>query len=196
MEPEPERVPSTEHRWAVDDRPRDRVWVHIVWEVLLAAAVVGAVLAVRAEDAAALRGDGLRDLLVLLSAGILLGSAFALSLRAAVPNLAVGAAAVTAGTLTGWLVANHGYELRTAALVALGAAVALGLALAVLVTGFRAPAWAAGLAAALGLYAVLLSMSAGRPLLLAGAPDLRRWAWPLAGAAVALSVAGGLLGLL
>jgi ribose/xylose/arabinose/galactoside ABC-type transport system permease subunit len=197
MEPEPERAPSTSaHRRPAETRPRDRIWVHIVWEVLLAAAVVVAALAVRAEDAAALRGDGLRDLLVLTAAGVLLGSAFALSLRAAVPNLAVGAAAVAAGTLTGWLVAHRGYELRTATLVALGAAVALGLALAVLVIGFRAPAWAAGLTAALGLYAVLLSMSAGRPLPLDGAPDLRRWAWPLAGAALALSVAGGLLGLL
>jgi ribose/xylose/arabinose/galactoside ABC-type transport system permease subunit len=196
MEPEPERVPISAHRRAADGRPRDRIWVNVVWEVLLAAAVVVAALAVRAEDAAALSGDGLRDLLVVTAAGVLLGSAFALSLRAAVPNLAVGAAAVAAGTLTGWLVADRGYELRTAALVALGAAAALGLALAALVTGFRAPAWAAGLAAALGLYAVLLSMSAGRSLLLPGAPDLRRWAWSLAGGAVALSVAGGLLGLL
>ena len=143
MEPEPERVPSEEPRRAADGRPRDRIWVHVVWEVLLAAAVVGAVLAVRAEDAAALRGDSLRDLLVLLAAGVLLGSAFALSLRAAVPNLAAGAAAVAAGTLTGWLVAERGYELRTAALVALGAAAALGLALGLVVLGFRAPAWAA-----------------------------------------------------
>ncbi|MFL6128145.1 MAG: hypothetical protein ACJ73E_03665 [Mycobacteriales bacterium] len=196
MEPEQERVPSAEHqRWA-DGRPRDRIWVHVVWEVLLAAAVVAAVLAVRAEDAGALRGDGLRDLLVLTAAGILLGSAFALSLRAAVPNLAVGAAAVTAGTLTGWLAADRGYELRMAALVALGAAAALGLALAVLVVGFRAPAWAAGLAAGLGLYAAVLSLSAGQSLLLPDAPDLRRWAWPLAGGALLLSAAGGLLGLL
>lgn len=177
-------------------RPRDRVWVHLVWEVLLAAAVVGAVLAVRSESTTALRGDSLRDLLVLVAAGVLLGSAFALSLRAAVPNLAVGAAAVTAGTLTGWLVTTRGYDLRTAVLVALGAAVALGLALAVVVVGFRAPAWAAGLGAALGLFAVVLSMTAGRSLVLVDVPDLRRWAWPLIGGAVALSVAGGLLGLL
>ena|SRR5829696_30502 len=194
MEPEPERVPSAELQQA-DGRPRDRVWVHFVWEMLLAAAVVLAALAVRAEDAAALRGDGLRDLLVLLAAGILLGSAFALSLRGAVPNLAVGTAAVAAGTLTGWLVAERGYELRSAAAIALGAAVALGLALAVVAVGFRAPAWAAGLAAAFGLYALVLSLSAGRSLLLEDAPDLRRWAWPLAGGAVALSVGGGLLGL-
>lgn len=196
MEPEPERVPTAEHRRSAEvPRPRDRVWVHVVWEVLLAAAVVAAVLAVRAEDPAALTGDGLRGLLVILAAGVLLGWAFALSLRAAVPNLAVGAAAVTAGALAGWLVADRGYELRTALLVSLGAAVALGLALAVVVVGFRAPAWAAGLGAALALYAAVLSLTGGQSLLVEDAPDLRRWAWPLAGAAVLISVGGGVLGL-
>ncbi|HEY6748586.1 MAG TPA: hypothetical protein VI357_23060 [Mycobacteriales bacterium] len=190
---EPDAVEPATHRRAV---PRDRVWVHAVWEVLLAAAVVGAVLAVRHEDVNAFSGDGLRDLLVLLAAGILLGSAFALSLRAAVPNLAVGAVAVVAGVLTAWLRDQHGYELRVAALVTLGAAIALGLAMAVVVVGFRLPAWAVGLGAALGLYAAVLSMTAGRSLLLEGGPDLRRWAWPLAVGAGVLSVAGGALGLM
>src|SRR3954468_13105992 len=97
---EPDAVEPAAHRRPV---ARDRVWVHAVWEVLLAAAVVGAVLAVRHEDTGALSGDSLRDLLVLFAAAVLLGSAFALSLRAAVPNLAVGATAVTAGVLTAWL---------------------------------------------------------------------------------------------
>ncbi len=91
---------------------RDRLWPHVVWEIVLAAGVVAAVFAVRHEDPRALSGAGLDDLLVLVAAGILLGSAFALSLRAAVPNLAVGAAAVVAGVLTAWLQAEHGYELR------------------------------------------------------------------------------------
>src|SRR5829696_2811477 len=164
MQPEP--LEPAAHRRQL---PRDRMWVHALWELMLAAGVVGAVLAVRAEDAAALRGDSLRDLLVLLAAGVLLGSGFALSLRAAVPNLAVGAVAVAAGTLTGWLVVERGYELWVAVLVALGAA--------------------------LGLYAAVLSMGAGRSVLVEGGPDLRRWAWPLAAGAVALSVLGGALGL-
>jgi ribose/xylose/arabinose/galactoside ABC-type transport system permease subunit len=191
---EPDAVePATHRRPPV---PRDRVWVHAVWEVLLAAAVVGAVLAVRHENVDALRGDGLRDLLVLLASGILLGSAFALSLRAAVPNLAVGAVAVVAGVLTAWLRNEHGYELRLAVLITLGAAIALGLAMAVVVVGFRLPAWAVGLGAALGLYAAVLSLSAGRSLLLDGGPDLRRWAWALAGGAVVISLAGGAFGLM
>ena len=196
MEPErePERASIAEHRRA-DGRRGDRVWVHLAWEGVLLVAVVVAALAVRSEDASVFRGLGLRDLSVMLAAGVLLGTAFAVSLRAAVPNLAVGAAAVTAGTLTGWLVGQRGYELRTATLVTLGAAVALGLALAAVVVGLRAPAWAAGLAAALGLYAAALSLGAGRTLPIPGAPDLRRWAWPLLAAAVVVSVGAGLLGM-
>lgn len=191
MEPEPVE-PVTYSRRPI---PRDRVWVHAVWELLLAAAVVGAVVAVRAEDADALTGGGLRDLLVLLAAGVLLGSAFALSLRAAVPNLAVGAVAVTAGVLTAWLRVEHGYGLWVAVAVTLGAAVALGIGLAIVAVGFRTPAWAVGLGAALGLYAAVLSLSAGRSLLVEGGPELRDWAWPLAIGAAVLSVLGGVLGL-
>jgi ribose/xylose/arabinose/galactoside ABC-type transport system permease subunit len=98
--------------------------------------------------------------------------------------------------LTAWLRNQHGYELRLAVLVTLGAAIALGLAMAVVVVGFRLPAWAVGLGAALGLYAAVLSMSAGRSLLLEGGPDLRRWAWPLAAGAVVISLVGGALGLM
>jgi len=175
---------------------RDRLWPHVVWEIVLAAGVVAAVFAVRHEDQGALSGAGRDNLLVLVSAGILLGSAFALSLRAAVPNLAVGAVAVVAGVLTAWLQAEHGYELRIAALIALGGAVALGLVTAFVVVGFRLPGWAVGLGAALGLWAAAQSLSAGRTLTLDGVPNLRDWAWPLAIGAAALSIIGGVLGLL
>ena len=175
---------------------RDRLWPHVVWEIVLAAAVVAAVFAVRHEDPGALSGAGRDNLLVLVSAGILLGSAFGLSLRAAVPNLAVGAVAVVAGVLTAWLQAEHGYELRIAALIALGGAVALGLVTAFVVVGFRLPGWAVGLGAALGLWAAAQSLSAGRTLTLDGVPNLRDWAWPLAIGAAALSIIGGVLGLL
>lgn len=196
---EPDRARTAEHRETDERGPavrRDRVWVHVMWELLLAAAVAVAVLAVRREDSGALAGDSVRDLLVLVAIGILLGTSFALSLRAAVPNLAVGAAAVAAGVLVGWLVSTRGYDLLVAALVTLGTAAALGIGLAVLVVGFRAPAWAAGLGAALGLYAAVLSLTGNRSLLVPDAPDLRRWAWPLVGGAALVSVLGGALGLL
>jgi ribose/xylose/arabinose/galactoside ABC-type transport system permease subunit len=97
--------------------------------------------------------------------------------------------------LTAWLRAEHGYDLWLAALITLGAAVALGLALALVVVGLRTPAWAVSLGAAVGLVAAVSSLTAGRSLLLQGGPDLRDWAWPLAGGAAALSVLGGALGL-
>src|SRR6185312_2908850 len=190
---EPEGMEPAAHRRPV---ARDRLWPHVVWEIVLAAGVVAAVFAVRHEDQGALSGAGRDNLLVLVSAGILLGSAFALSLRAAVPNLAVGAVAVVAGVLTAWLQAEHGYELRIAALIALGGAVALGLVTAFVVVGFRLPGWAVGLGAALGLWAAAQSLSAGRTLTLDGVPNLRDWAWPLAIGAAALSIIGGVLGLL
>ena len=190
---EPEGIEPAAHRRPV---ARDRLWPHLVWEIVLAAGVVVAVFAVRHEDRQALSGAGLDNLLVLVAAGILLGSAFALSLRAAVPNLAVGAVAVVAGVLTAWLQAEHGYELRIAALITLGGAVALGLVTALVVVGFRLPAWAVGLGAAFGLLAAAQSLSAGRALTLDGVPNLRVWAWPLAIGAAALSVLGGVLGLL
>ena len=190
---EPEGIEPAAHRRPV---ARDRLWPHLVWEIVLAAGVVVAVFAVRHEDRQALSGAGLDNLLVLVAAGILLGSAFALSLRAAVPNLAVGAVAVVAGVLTAWLQAEHGYELRIAVLITLGGAVALGLVTALVVVGFRLPAWAVGLGAAFGLLAAAQSMSGGRTLTLDGVPNLRDWAWPLAIGAAALSVLGGVLGLL
>jgi ribose/xylose/arabinose/galactoside ABC-type transport system permease subunit len=190
---EPEGMEPATHRRPV---ARDRLWPHVVWEIVLAAAVVAAVFAVRHEDPGALSGAGRDNLLVLVSAGILLGSAFALSLRAAVPNLAVGAVAVVAGVLTAWLQAEHGYQLRIAALIALGGAVALGLVTAFVVVGFRLPGWAVGLGAALGLWAAAQSLSAGRTLTLDGVPNLRDWAWPLAIGAAAVSIIGGVLGLL
>jgi ribose/xylose/arabinose/galactoside ABC-type transport system permease subunit len=190
---EPDGLEPAAHRRPV---AHDRLWPHVVWEFLLAAGVVAAVFAVRREDPNALSGAGLDDLLVLISAGILLGSAFALSLRAAVPNLAVGAVAVIAGVLTAWLQTEHGYELRIAALIMLGGAVALGLVTAFVVVGFRLPGWAVGLGAALGLWAGAQSLAGGRVLPLDGVPNLRDWAWPLAIGAAALSVIGGVLGLL
>lgn len=195
---EPERGPEQHDP---DERPpsrrgRDRVWPHLVWEVLLVAAVVIAALAVRGEQSNAFSGNQLRDILVLLTVGVLLGTAFALSLRAAVPNLAVGGAAVGAGALVSWLVGTRDYSLAVAIVVTLGTALALGIALAVIVVGFRAPAWAAGLGAALGLYALVLSLSGGRTLPLPDPPDLRDWAWPLIAGALAISLLGGVLGLI
>ena len=158
---EPEGIEPAAHRRPV---ARDRLWPHLVWEIVLAAGVVVAVFAVRHEDRQALSGAGLDNLLVLVAAGILLGSAFALSLRAAVPNLAVGAVAVVAGVLTALAAGRARLRAADAVLITLGGAVALGLVTALVVVGFRLPAWAVGLGAAFGLLAAAQSLSAGRTL--------------------------------
>src|SRR5690349_4962049 len=91
---------------------RDRLWPPVGWPSGPAAGVAAAVCAVRPEAQGALAGAGRDTLRVLASAGVLLGSAFAMGRRAAVRNLAVGAVAGVAGVLTAWLQAEHGYELR------------------------------------------------------------------------------------
>jgi ribose/xylose/arabinose/galactoside ABC-type transport system permease subunit len=175
---------------AGDDR-RDRVAVHLVWDgvLLIAAIVATALLYVRSS--AALSGDGLRNQLVAAAASLLLASAFAVSLRAAVPNLAVGSVAGTAGVLVGWLTTDQDVAAGTAAAVAAGGGAGVGLLLGIVVVALRAPAWAASLAAVPLLTAAALQLAGGPDVVLAQGPDLLRWPWPLFLGAVLISVAGG-----
>src|SRR6266496_3174624 len=68
---------------------RDRVAVHLVWDGVLLAAAIGAVILVYTRSSETLSGDSLRAQLVAAGASMLLATGFAVSLRAAVPNLAV-----------------------------------------------------------------------------------------------------------
>uniref|UniRef100_A8M8G3 Inner-membrane translocator n=1 Tax=Salinispora arenicola (strain CNS-205) TaxID=391037 RepID=A8M8G3_SALAI len=123
----------------------DRLGVHIVWEVLLLAAVAGVAYLLWRENPDTFRGDSLRSLLV---DGVVLGLltlAAGLSLRTAVVNLAIGPAAVAAALH----MAEQGDRGAVAALgPALAVAVLGGLVLALVVTVLHVPAWAASLAAA------------------------------------------------
>jgi ribose/xylose/arabinose/galactoside ABC-type transport system permease subunit len=174
---------------------RDRVAVHLVWDgVLLVGAVVATVLLyTRSSDA--LSGDGLRNQLVSAAASLLLASAFAVSLRAAVPNLAVGSVAATAGVLVGWLTTHEQVSAGTAAALAAGGGVGIGLLLGIVVVALRAPAWAASLAAVPLLTAGALGVAGGPDVVLAQGPDLLRWPWPLFLGAVLISAAGGAVAL-
>lgn len=127
---------------------RDRLTIHLVWEIILliAAAVVGYML--YRGHRAAITGAGLHELLVTATWLGLLVLAAGLSMRAAVPNLAIGPLALAASVYF----AQH----ADAGLVAAGAraavfALVVGAALAVLVVGLHVPAWAASFGAALGL---------------------------------------------
>ena len=80
---------------------RDRMVVHVLWELLLLLAVAGMAFLLYREDSGALSGDRLRELL--LTAAVLgaVAAASAISLRAGSPNLAVGAVAAAAALYFG-----------------------------------------------------------------------------------------------
>jgi ribose/xylose/arabinose/galactoside ABC-type transport system permease subunit len=127
---------------------RDRLLVHGIWELVLALAIAGVGIALTQVRPGALAGDQLRDLLLSATVIGLLGMASAVSLRASVPNLAVGGAAVFAGL---WVAQHADGQWLAPAGVAVGICAAIGLVQGLVVAGLHVPAWAASLAALLGI---------------------------------------------
>src|SRR5215475_7212439 len=70
------------------DPGRDRMLVHVVWELLLAVAVAALGFLLYHADSKAFSGDGLRTLALIAAALGFVAAAVAVSLRAGVPNLA------------------------------------------------------------------------------------------------------------
>src|SRR5206468_1150206 len=97
---------------------------------------------------AALTGDGLRSVLLLAATLGFLTLAMGLSLRAGVPNLAVGPVAVASAVFFATH-SNHGF-LRTIA-ITLPLAAAVGLVIGLFTVLLHVPAWASSLGGALGL---------------------------------------------
>ncbi len=174
---------------------RDRVAVHLVWDGVLLAAAIGAVILVYTRSSETLSGDSLRAQLVAAGASMLLATGFAVSLRAAVPNLAVGGTAAAAGVLVGWLVNHEHMTVGSATGVTAAAGAGVGLLLAIAVVALRAPAWAVSLAAVALLGSAILSLTGGAPVILTSGPNLLRWPYPVFLGAAALSVAGGAVAL-
>jgi ribose/xylose/arabinose/galactoside ABC-type transport system permease subunit len=121
---------------------RDRMLVHLLWEAILAVGVVAAGFALVKARPGALGGDSLRDLVLTASLVGLLGLASAVSLRAAVPNLAVGAVAILASA---WIGQHAHGSFGGVTATALGLCAALGLVQGLFVVGLHVPAWAASL---------------------------------------------------
>ncbi|MGV9216202.1 ABC transporter permease [Micromonospora sp. RB23] len=168
---------------------RDRVGVHVCWELLLLAGLAALGWLLWRADPDALRGADLRTLLVDAVGLGLLALAAGLSLRTAVPNLAVGPVAVAA--------ALHYAEQGDRGLSpSVGSAVVVaavgGLVLALVVVGLQVPAWAASLAGAVGVVVYIERRSA--PVLVQGDYDPRRTAGYLFAGFAAVAVLGGLFG--
>lgn len=127
---------------------RDRLAVHFGWELLLVLAFGAVAFLLRRADSGALSGSRLDA--IYLYAAILgfVAVGTALSLRAAVPNLAMGPLAYAAAL---FFADNSDRGLLPTAGVTALLAIAVGVAIAVLVTAFHVPAWAASMAAGFGL---------------------------------------------
>lgn len=190
----PRRVPAAVLDDVFDDPAhgepgRDRMVVHLIWEVLLLAAVVGVAFLLERENPNAVRGGQLDLLLVAAAALGLLAIGAGLTLRAAAPNLALGPVAIACALHF----AENGDNGVVAAMVpATAAVVGLGLLLALLVVGLHVPSWAASLA--VGLAAVVYIQLRTAPVEVQGGYDPTQHSLYLFGGFAALTVLGGLLG--
>jgi ribose/xylose/arabinose/galactoside ABC-type transport system permease subunit len=171
------------------DPGRDRMGIHVVWELLLVLAVAGVYYLLFRGHRAAVSGASLRELMVSVAALGFITLGMGLSLRAAAPNLAVGPIAFGSGVYF----ADHlgRGTVTTAAVTALLALVA-GVVLAVVVVGFHVPGWAASLAMVLGLMVWINKHLDPKPLQGAYQPNRHGMYW-LAGFAV-IGLVGALLG--
>jgi ribose/xylose/arabinose/galactoside ABC-type transport system permease subunit len=147
------RVPATNLDYVFDDPAvgepgRDRMLVHGLWELVLVLGAAGVGYLLYRERAAAFSGDGLRTLLLVAATLGLITAAAALSLRAGVPNLAVGAVAVAGGLYYG----HHadGGVWSTLLIVA-GLAAAVGAVAGLVIVGLHVPSWAVTIAVGLGV---------------------------------------------
>ncbi|GGM91574.1 sugar ABC transporter permease [Thermopolyspora flexuosa] len=154
--PPPRRVLDDEPPPADEPEVRDRVLVHVIWEVLLAVAAVGLVLANLSQAPA----QHLTELFGSAAVVGLLAVGLSFSLRTATPNLAVGVIAGGTGALTAVLIRDD-WPVPVAIAAGLGAALGTGVLLGLLVMLLSVPAWAVTLGAAAALLAVVSGLTRG-----------------------------------
>lgn len=169
---------------------RDRMVVHVLWEILLFFGVAALAILLHQANPNAVRGAALDAMLVVGTALGLLAVAAGLTLRAGAPNLALGPAALVAAQ---YFAEQGDRSLVAACGPAALAAVVVGLALALFVVGFHVPSWAASLALALAF--VVVAQQRPDTLLPAAAGwDPTRYSVYLFNGFVAIAVLGGLFG--
>jgi ribose/xylose/arabinose/galactoside ABC-type transport system permease subunit len=192
----PRRVPPMPNLDYVFDDPtegepgRDRMLVHAVWELILAAAalVVGYLLYRAASDA--FGGAPLRTMLLTASFIGTLAVGSALALRAGAVNLAIGPAAAAAAL---HYAQNSATGIFGPLSEIIGACLVVGLVVGLLVAGLHVPGWAASLGGGLALY--LWSTRQAEVAVPVGSYDPSRHAIYWFAGFCALSVFGGLIGL-
>jgi hypothetical protein len=172
-----------------DDHGRDRLGIHLGWEIVLLLAVAAIGYLLYRLDPASLRRPALDTLLITGTAIGLLTMGAGLTMRAGVPNLAVGPVAL-AGALHYAEQGDRG--LLDAALPALGIAAGGGLVLALLVLGLHVPAWAATLGAGMGV--IVYDQLRTGPVQVQGNYDPSDQAFYLFGGFALVAVVGAALG--
>ena len=168
---------------------RDRLGVHLLWEVALLLAVVAQVYLFYRDYPDAIRGAELDNLLVFGTAVGLLALGTGLTLRTGAPNLAVGPVAVASAL---HFAENSDRGVVEAVGPAAVAALALALLVAVLVVGFHVPGWAASLAAGLAVIVYIQQRSA--PVDVQGDYDPAQHAIYLFGGFATVTLIAGLFG--
>lgn len=169
--------------------PRDRIVVHLVWEAAVALLVIGLFVLVIVQA-----GTPGRAMNVVVGSAVVLlpmAMAFALSLRAAAPNLAVAAIGSLGGVILAQTATDGGSAI-VGIVLAVGAGLVVGIVLGLVVVVLHVPSWAASLVVALGLQTAALALLEGRTIPFQGSVGQTGLTLGLVVLAV-LSVAGGVL---
>jgi hypothetical protein len=182
-------VPIDPLRRTYDDYGRDRIGIHIGWEIVLLLAVAAIAFLLYRLDPASLKRPALDTLLITATSIGLLALGAGLTLRAGVPNLAVGPIALAAAV---HFAENGDKGLLKAAAPALIVAAVGGLLVAIFVIALHVPGWAASLGAALGLI-TWVELRTG-PVTVQGDYNPSNQAFYLFGGFALLAVIGGALG--
>jgi hypothetical protein len=182
-------VPIEPLRRTYDDYGRDRLGIHIGWEIVLLLAVAAIAFLLYREDAASLKRPALDTLLISATSIGLLAMGAGLTLRAGVPNLAVGPIALAAAV---HFAENGDKGLARAVVPAVIIAAVGGLVVGLFVVALHVPGWAASLGAALGVITWIQLRNA--PVAVQGGYNPANQAFYLFGGFALLAVIGGALG--
>lgn len=172
-----------------EDEGRDRLGIHLGWEVVLLLAAAAFAFLLYRLDPSTLKRPALDTLLVAGASIGLLAMGGGLTLRAGVPNLAIGPIALAASLQ---YAAQGDQGLVKAMLPAVLIAAAGGLVIGVLILALHVPGWAATLAAGLGV--IVFDQLPTGPVAVQGDYDPTKQAFFLFGGFALLAVVGGALG--